>query len=148
MAQRQYDAQGNLISRTETTTDRVVQGAGQAIGLAALAIMAAIIAPFIPILWLGYQAFQWLTSTAEWHELFAGILALCLIAGAGWLLWRFKWVRIPYFGAEVLFASWFTFNAISEKNDAIWGGFFALIVLAIGIWVMRLIEQEFDKRFA
>lgn len=144
--QKQYDAQGNLISRTESSADRLVQGAGQAAGIAALAIITVVVAPFLPILWAGYQAFQFLIMPGEWHELFAGIVALALVGCSFWLLWNFKWIRLPYFGAEVLFASWFSFQTISETSDTIWGGTSALVVFALGVWIVILIEKWFAKR--
>ena len=148
MGQRHYDRNGRLVGYQQSDTEAAAKDAATFAAMGAMGVVAAIIAPFAPILWGGYQVFLFLTATEDWHELFAGVITLAIIAGSLWLLWSFKWVRIPYFGAEVVFATAYAFVFIRDRHDAIWGGFAALLVLAFGAWIIMQIERQFEKQFA
>lgn len=131
MAGHIYNSSGVRVGAVKSQAEVDADNEAAAVGLGLL-IMAT---PFLPILWLGYRMFKWLTVQAEWHELFAGASALVAVGVCGLVLYAFRWARYLYFGVETVLAALIAGVYVADKSDAIWGWFVGLLVLALGSWL-------------
>jgi hypothetical protein len=142
MPQNVYDRTGRLIGYSKSDAEVAAEGAA----LAGLALLAILIAPFLPILLTAYWMIEYLVGVAAWHPLFAIIFGVILAVACLSALWHWAWARIAYFGAEVLCAAFFTFLYIGARSDEIWASAAAIVVAVFGFGLMAWIEGEMRGR--
>jgi hypothetical protein len=144
MARKTYDKDGKLLTVQRTDSEAFAKQAISSAGIAAGILVIILVAPFFPILWVGWKAFELLTLNLGWHELFAGIIGLVLVVLGIFALWKFRWFRSIYLAAELIFVTWFAFNLVSEQSDLIWACFTALILIALGGYLIFKIDQQIE----
>ena len=144
MARKTYDKDGKLLTVQRTDSEAFAKNAMASAGIAASIFVVILVAPFFPILWVGWKAFELLTVDVGWHELFAGIIGLVLIGLGIFALWKFRWFRSIYLAAELIFVTWFASNLVAEQTDLIWACFTALILIALGGFIIFKIDQQIE----
>jgi len=149
MGQRFYDGKGNLVGRQISDAERADNAVAAIIlmGMAAVAMavgtaIAIALAPLAPVLFAGYGVFIGLTESMGWHELFAGVASLATVVVSLWLLCTTKWLRIVYFGAEVLFVAVVAFIFVQDASDGVWAGAASLVISLIGGGIVYYVEKN------
>lgn len=100
-------------------------------GVAILLILAVCLAPFYPILLLGYTIAIALSENGV-HELFAWSAGLGTIGAIGWLLWKSSILRLIYFGGVTVYGSFIAYQLSQQRTDEVWSLFWAAIVFLVG----------------
>lgn len=143
MALREYDNEGRLVKtiRTEADQKKENEFMGLFFGLGVLFVV------FLPIFYPAYMLFRYLHLDAHVHEVFSFIISAIPVVAAFFILFKFRIARLLYFGAETIFATYFTYNEAIRTYDVVWSGSFALIAFFVGSLLTYFLTKPDDNYF-